>query len=179
MTRVSRKLYPECLALGDINMDHLFAQRSNLFLIFLITIASLSSAAVQAAPADEITVGRYSTLQALPSEAQADLLAAMITVSMPKSVSRVGEAIRHVLQTSGYRLASAAAAHPARAHLFRLSLPGVHRDLGPLSLRVMLETLAGPAFRLVVDPVHRLVSFELCDPTDWKAQAARVRSTTD
>jgi type IV pili sensor histidine kinase/response regulator len=31
-----------------------------------------------------------------------------------------------------------------------------------MSLQSALETLAGPAFRLVEDPVHRLVTFERC-----------------
>jgi len=36
-----------------------------------------------------------------------------------------------------------------------------------------METLAGPAFRLIHDPVHRLVSFELC------TSAGRVMQKTD
>ena len=48
--------------------------------------------------------------------------------------------------------------------LFALPLPEVHRQLGPMSLQQALETLAGPAFQLVEDPVHRLVAFERCAP---------------
>ena len=33
-----------------------------------------------------------------------------------------------------------------------------------MMLRDALETLAGPAFHLVQDPVHRLVTFERCMP---------------
>ena len=124
-----------------------------------------------------ITVGRYSTLRAAPTEAQIDLLANIVTVSMPASTLSVGDAVRHLLKDSGYRLASAPMAEPGRAALLRLPLPAVHRSLGPMSVRDALETLAGPAFRLVEDPVHRLVSFELCDPSSTINSSVQVRTT--
>jgi type IV pili sensor histidine kinase/response regulator len=46
--------------------------------------------------------------------------------------------------------------------LFALPLPDAHRSLGPMPLQTALETLTGPAFRLVEDPVHRLLTFERC-----------------
>ena len=49
-----------------------------------------------------------------------------------------------------------------------LPLPAVHRNLGPMPVKRELETLAGPAFRLVEDPVHRLVTFERCE-IEWQA----------
>jgi type IV pili sensor histidine kinase/response regulator len=49
--------------------------------------------------------------------------------------------------------------------LFGLPLPEAHRALGPMPLRLALTTLAGPAFVLVEDSVHRLVSFERCEAT--------------
>jgi type IV pili sensor histidine kinase/response regulator len=49
-----------------------------------------------------------------------------------------------------------------RSDLLGFPLPEAHRSLGPMSLQHALETLAGPAFRLVEDPLHRLVSFERC-----------------
>jgi len=39
----------------------------------------------------------------------------------------------------------------------------VHRVLGPVTLRNALNTLAGPVWNLVIDPVNRIVSFELLD----------------
>jgi len=33
-----------------------------------------------------------------------------------------------------------------------------------MPVRAALDTLAGSAFQLVEDPVHRLVSYELCKP---------------
>ena len=119
---------------------------------------------VNAAFADEVQVGRYATVQAVPTSAQAHLLSAMVRIQFPASVVSVGQAVDHLLQPSGYRLASESAADPLRKILLNLPLPEPHRVLGPVPLQTALETLAGPAFRLVEDPVHRLVSFERCGP---------------
>ncbi len=114
--------------------------------------------------ASEVQVGRYSTLRAMPTAAQADLLSTTIAVRFPERIQTLGEAVHYLLQRSGYRLADHLAASPATADLLALSLPAVHRNLGPILLKQALETLAGPVFRLVQDPVHRLISFELCMP---------------
>ena len=117
--------------------------------------------------ADEVQVGRYATVQAVPTSAQVNLLSAMVRVQFPASVVSVGQAVEHLLQPSGYRLASESAADPFRRTLLNLPLPEPHRVLGPMPLQTALETLAGPAYRLVEDPVHRLVSFERCGPGDY------------
>ena len=114
--------------------------------------------------ASEVQVGRYSVLRALPTAAQADLLSTTITVRFPERIQTVGEAVRYLLQRSGYRLADDHVANFVTADLLGLPLPAVHRNLGPIMLRQALETLVGPVFRLVQDPVHRLISFELCTP---------------
>ena len=115
------------------------------------------------ANAAEVTVARYSTVQLAPSLAQRDPLAAPVVSVLPASVTRIGEAVEPLLGPSGYRLASPFAAEAERAELLDLPLPEAHHMLGPLPLRTALAILAGPAFRLVEDPVHRLISFERCD----------------
>ena len=115
------------------------------------------------ANAAEVTVARYSTVQPAPSLAQRDPLAAPVVSVLPASVTRIGEAVEILLGPSGYRLASPFAAEAERAELLNLPLPESQRTLGPLPLRTALAILAGPAFRLVEDPVHRLISFERCD----------------
>ena len=115
------------------------------------------------AKAAEVTVARYSTVQPAPSMAQRDPLAAPVVSVLPASVTRIGEAVEILLGPSGYRLASPLAAATERVALLDLPLPEAHRTLGPLPLRTALAILAGPAFRLVEDPVHRLISFERCE----------------
>jgi len=114
------------------------------------------------ADTDEVQVGRYSTLPPVATVAQADLLAAIITVQIPDSVQTVGEAVRYLLLRSGYRLLAEEAMPADTVELLALPLPAVHRAFGPITLRHALEMLAGPAFRLVQDPQHRLISFDLC-----------------
>ena len=126
------------------------------------------SAALTAVPASvgagEVAVARYSTVHAVPTIAQRDPLAGLVRTTFPSSVTRVGEAVEMLLVPSGYRLSAPHAAGPERAEFLVLPLPEAHRELGPLPLRLALETLAGPAFILVEDPVHRRVSFERCAP---------------
>jgi len=127
-----------------------------------ICVAGLCAVASVNLQANDLQVGRYSLMTATPTEAQAELLAATMTVRFPERIQTVGEAVPYLLQRSGYRLATAESIGPDTAALFALPLPAVHRNLGPMTLRDALEILAGPAFHLVQDPVHRLITFERC-----------------
>ncbi len=109
---------------------------------------------------DFIHVGRYSLLRAGTPPDQHDVLSAMDRVEFAATVTTVGEAMRHVLNDSGYALAPLAASDPKLPVLLRAPLPRPHRSMGPARLEDILETLAGPAWRLVTDHLHRLVSFE-------------------
>jgi len=127
--------------------------------------------------ATEVQVGRYTLRSATPTEAQADLMTAVVTIRFSDRIQTIGEAVRYLLRDSGYRLASQIALDPETKALFRLPLPAVHRNLGPITLRQSLETLAGPTFRLVQDPVHRLIAFELC-AKGWGRQVGGVKGRT-
>jgi len=76
----------------------------------------------------------------------------------PALHATVGEALRHVLQRSGYSLCPDS---PAVARLFHRPLPAVHHDLGPISLLDALTIVGGPAWRLDIDPVERSVCYAL------------------
>ncbi|MCP3994765.1 MAG: hypothetical protein GY722_06845, partial [bacterium] len=91
----------------------------------------------------------------------------------------VGEAVRYLLQRSGYRLPTAESIGPDTVVLFGLPLPAVHRSLGPMTLRDALATLAGPAFYLVQDPVHRLITFERCAADRSAVQDTGTTSETE
>ena len=127
--------------------------------ICLTGICSVASVNLQA---NDLQVGRYSLFATTPTEAQADPLQATIKVQFPDRVRTVGDAVKHLLQQSGSRLAGSKATGMASAYLMALPLPAVHRSVGPMPLKRALETLVGPAFHLVEDPVHRLVAFERC-----------------
>ncbi len=108
-----------------------------------------------------IQIGRYSVVSATPTTAQENILAVMVTITMPAPIQTVGDAINHLLTPSGYSLAQFDAQGPEVIQILSLPLPDVHRSLGPMSLQDALLTLASPAFRLYTDPVHRLIAYDL------------------
>lgn len=120
-----------------------------------------------------IRVGRYSAIVPVPTAAQRNPLQAVIEVQFPDPIHTVGDALRHVLQGSGYRLAPAYASDPAMTGLLSQPLPEAHRGLGPVTLEAALTTLAGPTFRLVIDPLHRLLSFEVKETYRGLTKASR------
>ncbi len=112
--------------------------------------------------AQTLIVDRYTVLTATPTVAQQDLLGGIARITFPVDVVTVGDALATALQSSGYDLASAKGTDDSRDILLQLPLPDAHRILGPMPLRMALQTLAGPAWRLLEDPLHRLVAFERC-----------------
>ncbi|MOA40559.1 hypothetical protein D3C78_1624470 [compost metagenome] len=76
----------------------------------------------------------------------------------PALQANVGEALRHVLQRSGYSLCPDSAVVD---RLFRRPLPAVQHQLGPITLLDALTIIGGPAWRLDIDPVERTVCYAL------------------
>jgi len=109
-----------------------------------------------------VRYGRYTLVELAPEPAQRDLLQQTVEVSIPPTLdANVGDAMRHVLLRSGYRLCDAIDADA----LYALPLPAAHLRLGPLLLRDALLTLAGPAWTLSVDDLSREVCFtRVADP---------------
>ncbi|RDS87414.1 PilL N-terminal domain-containing protein [Pseudomonas fluorescens] len=106
----------------------------------------------------ELRYGRYTLASTEPTTEQRDLLAQIIEVSIPSSLSpSVQDALQYVLLRSGYSLCPDTASVKV---LFTLPLPATHYRLGPISLRNALQVLAGPAWQLTTDEVSRSVCFE-------------------
>lgn len=130
-----------------------------------------------AAPAPEyipvVRYGRYILVELTPTAAQQDLLLQVVDVSIPDTLNaNVADALRHVLQRSGYQLCN----EPETDALNSLSLPAAHYHLGPLQLRDALLTLAGPARTLHVDYTARRVCFS--QPLDPSAEVVPTPSDT-
>jgi type IV pili sensor histidine kinase/response regulator len=104
--------------------------------------------------------GRYTLVELTPQPAQRNLMRQIIETSIPPTLDvNVGEAMRHVLAHSGYRLCDS----PEANELYAFPLPASHLRLGPMTLRNMLLTLAGPAWILSVDDASRQVCFKRQD----------------
>ncbi len=105
----------------------------------------------------ELRYGRFTLVSTEPTPEQRDLLAQIIEVNIPSSLSpSVQDALHYVLQRSGYSLCPAT---PSVQVLFTRPLPAAHYRLGPITLRNALQVLAGPAWPLTVDDVSRSVCF--------------------
>ena len=104
-----------------------------------------------------VRYGRYTLVELVPEPAQRDLMRQVVEVVIPPSLdTNVGDALRHVLRRSGYRLCDTADA----TALYALPLPAAHLHLGPLMLRDALLTLAGPSWDVSVDDGSRQVCFK-------------------
>ena len=79
-----------------------------------------------------VRYGRYTLVELVPEPAQRDLMRQVVEVVIPPNLdTNVGDALRHVLRRSGYRLCDTADS----AALYALPLPAAHLHLGPLMLR--------------------------------------------
>jgi len=117
--------------------------------------------------------GRYTLVELAPTATQQDLLLQMVDVSIPDTLNaNVADALRHVLQRSGYQLCNGRETDT----LGSLPLPAAHYHLGPLQLRDALQTLAGPARTLHVDHSARRVCF--IHPFDTPADAPPATADT-
>lgn len=111
----------------------------------------------------QVQTGRYSTIVAVPTTHQQQLLQVIISIVIPEYIRTVRETIRYVLKRSGYKLSEPKQYQNELAELFAKQLPEVHRHIGPMTLEDALTILTTPAFVLVEDPVHRLISYHLDD----------------
>lgn len=130
-----------------------------------------------AAPAPEyipvVRYGRYTLVELTPTVAQQDLLLQVVDVSIPDTLNaNVADALRHVLQRSGYQLCSGRETDA----LGSLPLPAAHYHLGPLQLQDALLTLTGPARTLHVDHTARHVCFT--QPLNTPAEAPPATADT-
>jgi type IV pili sensor histidine kinase/response regulator len=134
-------------------------------LCLIICCGASASVLADASPESSVfamQVARYSVMPPTATPAQADLMAVVVNIKFPQQVSTVGEALDFLLRRSGYRLVDTDS--PAMTILQALPLPAVHRQIGPLTLNNALLTLAGSAYRLSVDPLHRTLSFNATQP---------------
>jgi type IV pili sensor histidine kinase/response regulator len=100
---------------------------------------------------------RYTLVELTPQPDQVDLLQQPVEISIPTAFDvTVGDALRYVLQRSGYQLCE----NTDAALLYALPLPASHLHLGPLTLRQALYTLGGSAWTPVVDEADRRVCFD-------------------
>ena len=114
-------------------------------------------------PSKNVTqVDRYSVVATGPTAGQRDLLAVTAVISIPNDIDSLGDALRWILQDSGYRLAANPVMTEEVRIMLELPLPAVHRRFELMPLKTVMGLMVGPAFYVVQDSVHRLIAFERC-----------------
>lgn len=111
--------------------------------------------------AKHVSIGRYLSVPLKAQNDQQHLLQQHIQIKFPKNVLTIKQALQFILRFSGYRLADNGQRNSFTNDMLNQSLPEVDRTLGPMTLAQGLNALAGDAFYLLVDPVHRLLSYQI------------------
>ena len=119
--------------------------------------------ALSAHAEEVIKTGRYTQVENVPPVNQLNPLKVVIKVRLHKDIQTVESAVNYLLFRSGYTLVERDLLSAEAKTLLDLPLPAVHREIGPLTLDHALKSVIGDAFVLVVDPVHRLVGFDVSD----------------
>jgi len=109
----------------------------------------------------DIQTGRYSTVQAKPTQAQRQLLQVMISVTLPDEITTIAQTIHYLLKRSGYPWVQPQVDPLDLTAFFNKRLPEVHGHMGPMTLVDALSMLAAPAFTLHKDPVQRVIRYDL------------------
>lgn len=111
---------------------------------------------------DLTQVGRYSSIENTPTISQKNPLLAISQFKFNARIKTVGQALTQVLQDTGYSLVYENQLPVSVRDVLLKALPITQRELGPISVSDALRVLIGDqVFNLVVDPVHRLITFKL------------------
>ena len=108
----------------------------------------------------KVQTGRYSYLPAKPRIEQLNPLLAVIDVQIPDTILTLKDSAQYLLQFSGYQLSQTARHDAHVTALLQHPILEVHRHFDQVILRDALLALGGSGYRLLVDPVNRLVAYE-------------------
>lgn len=122
----------------------------------LTAILLVLAASAAAAPQGEYYGSGYTIIS--QEHGNDDLQA---TVYRQLTPGTVGQALPQLLDGTGWRLADSHAADDRIYRLYNQPLPEHKLRIGPMPLDQALSWIAGDGWALVVDPVNRLVSFEV------------------
>lgn len=107
-----------------------------------------------------LQIGRYSYTAAKPTPEQMNPLLTLIDVRLPEDIKTVGQSATYLLQFSGYQLSQTVKHDPKILNLLGRDIPAVHRHFDHVILRDALLALCGNGYRLLIDPINRMVAFE-------------------
>ncbi len=128
-------------------------------LALLIASCVVSSSALAAT--DYTQFGRYLTVTNAPTNKDPLGIREVIQRQFPAQIKTVGQAVAFTLKGTGYQLVPASRSSVSIRQLYQHPLPSYLRSIGPVPLEGALLILSSSAYQLVVDPVHRLMTYKL------------------
>ena len=146
-------------------------QRTRRYRLLTATLLVLAASAAAAAPQGEYYGSGYTIIS--QAHGNDDLQA---TVYRQLTPGTVGQALPQLLDGTGWRLADRYAADDRIYRLYDQPLPEHKLRIGPMPLDQALTWIAGEGWALVVDPVNRLVSFEVEARYDARPPRSTLRS---
>ena len=131
----------------------------------IVKLAILTSAFIFLGNAYAVTsytqFGRYLTVTNAPHGNDPYGIKGTVERQFPDTVKTIGEAVEYTLQNTGYKLLPVLRSSASVRDLYNDPLPVYLRSIGPTSLVNALASLSGQAYQVVIDPVHRVVSYRL------------------
>ena len=146
-------------------------QRTRRYRLLTATLLVLAASAAAAAPQGEYYGSGYTIIS--QTHGNDDLQA---TVYRQLAPGTVGQALPQLLDGTGWRLADRYAADDRIYRLYDQPLPEHKLRICPMPLDQALTWIAGDGWALVVDPVNRLVSFEVEARYDARPPRSTLRS---
>jgi type IV pili sensor histidine kinase/response regulator len=98
-------------------------------------------------------IDRYTIIQDIETQSQANPLDVVVNIKFPKNVVNVKQAIAHLLKRSGYKLDP----NYESVIIDKYILPHVHRQIGPIKLKRAIEVLLGKSWLVQIDDLNRTI----------------------
>lgn len=106
-----------------------------------------------------------------------NLLNQNISITFGDKIDTVGDAIKQLLSNSGYKLKIC---DPDKSKdILDSKLPYAQRSFSNATLKQILMTLVGHAFKIDVNPISRVISLDLISLNTPKSQSIKKLSTVD
>lgn len=126
---------------------------------FLLTAAIASAGLCFTAHAQTYYGNGYTIVEGMDGTTLPDDLDARVFKTI--NAHTVEEGLRQLLDGSGWTLAGYQSADPSIWRLYNQPYPDNKRTISPMALADALTWIAGNGWELVVDPVNRMLSFEV------------------
>ena len=108
-------------------------------------------------------VGRYLTVPGSLTVEQVSPFQQTFQMILPNSVQTIGAAIRLIISNTGYQLLSRDASDSTIGQLMDKPVPLAMRNIQSSTVKNVLLGFVGEPFQLVIDPVHKIITFKLKD----------------